>query len=241
MVTRQEIRVRRRKQKQQQQLITILIVVGVVLILASVLMMPTIRDAFTPVGEFIQPELNSRPMANSNTMGDPNAPIEIQIFSDFGCGHCGNFAFTTGEIITEKYVSNGQVYMVFNTVGSLLGHPNSITTAQAAYCAGDQNKFWEYHDMIYANQADLFANINKKIDKTLSAYAEALGMDVDEFESCIKSNKYNNKIQEDFVEANQSDVSSTPSFLINGNLLVGNASLEKFETLIQSELENASR
>jgi len=241
MTTRQDIRDRRRKRKQQQQMTTILIVVGVVLIIAAVLMMPTIRDAITPVGEFIKPDLNQRPMAEANRIGDPNAPVEIQIFSDFGCGHCANFATTTAEILTEKYVATGQVSMVYNSVGTLLGHPNSVVTAEAAYCAGDQNMFWEYHDILYANQADLFANINKKLDKTLSAYAESLGMDVVEFEACMKSNKYNEKIQEDFVETNQAKITSTPSFLINGTLLVGNAPLEEFETMIQSELAKAGQ
>lgn len=241
MTSRQDIRERRRKRKQQQQMITILIVVGVVFILAAVLMMPTIRDLLTPVGEFTTPELNVRPMANANSMGDPNAPIVIQEFSDFGCGHCANFAFSTGEILTEKYVSTGQVYIEFNSVGNLLGHPNSLTTAEAAYCAGDQNKFWEYHDIIYANQAELFANINKKLDKTLIAYAEALEMDTEAFESCIKSKKYNDIIQEDLLEANQANINSTPSFLINGKPLIGNVPLDEFEAMIQSELENANQ
>jgi protein-disulfide isomerase len=241
MTSLQDIRERRRKRKQQQQMITILIVVGVVFILAAVLMMPTIRDLLTPVGEFITPELNVRPMANANSMGDPNAPIVIQEFSDFGCGHCANFAFTTGEILAEKYVPTGQVYIEYNSVGNLLGHPNSLTTAEAAYCAGDQNKFWEYHDFIYANQAELFANINKKLDKTLIAYAEALEMDTEAFESCIKSNKYNDTIQEDLLEANQANINSTPSFLINGKPLIGNVPLDEFEAMIQSELENANQ
>jgi protein-disulfide isomerase len=240
MVTRQDIRERRRKKRQQQQLTTILIVVGVVLILAAILMMPNIRELLTPVGEFEQPELNTRPMADANRMGDPNAPVELQIFSDFGCGHCAIFAVTTGEILTEKYVETGQVYMVYNTVGNLLGHPSSLLTAEAAYCAGDQNLFWEYHDILYANQTELFANINKKLDKTLSAYAESLGMDINEFENCRKSNRYNDTIQEDLLEANQANISSTPSFLVNGKLLVGNVPLNNFESMIQAELENAN-
>jgi protein-disulfide isomerase len=241
MTSRQDIRERRRKRKQQQQMTTILMVVGVVLILAAVLMMPTIRDLLTPVGEFTIPELIVRPMAAANSMGDPNAPVVIQEFSDFGCGHCANFTFTTGMILAEKYVATGQVYIEYNSVGNLLGHPSSLTTAEAAYCAGDQNKFWEYHDVIYANQAELFANINKKLDKTLIAYAEALEMDTGEFESCIKSNKYNDSIQEDLLEATQANINSTPSFLVNGNPLIGNVPLEDFEALIQSELEKASQ
>ncbi len=240
MVTRQDIRDRRRKRRRQQQLTTILIVVGVVLILAAILMMPTIRDLLTPVGEFNQPDLNPRPLANANTMGDPNAPVEIQIFSDFGCGYCANFAITTGEILTDKYVETGQVYMIYNSVGNLLGHPNSLVTAEAAYCAGEQNMFWEFHDILYANQTNLFANVNKKLDKTLSAYAESLGMDVVSFEKCLKSNKFNDVIQEDLIEANQAEIRSTPSFLVNGRLVLGNVPLDDFETIIQEELENAN-
>jgi protein-disulfide isomerase len=241
MVTRQDIRERRRKRKQQQQITTILIVVGVVFIMAAVLMLPTIRELITPVGEFVQPEVNPRPMADANRMGDPNAPVEIQIFSDFGCGHCANFAVTTGEILTQEYVATGQVYMVYNTVGSLLGHPSSIATAEAAYCAGDQNMFWEYHDILYANQADLFANINKKLDKTLTAYADSLDLDVDEFETCLKSDKFDEKIQEDFIEANEAGINSTPSFMINGNLLVGNVPLDNFREMVQRELAKTSQ
>jgi protein-disulfide isomerase len=204
-------------------------------------MMPTIREAITPVGEFVKPEINPRPMAVANRIGDPNAPVEIQIFSDFGCGHCANFALETAEILTEKYITTGQLSMVYNSVGSLLGHPNSVITAEAAYCAGGQNKFWEYHDILYANQADLFSNINKKLEKTLSAYAEHLGMDVKEFEACMKNNTYNKEIQEDFVESQQANITSTPSFLVNGNLLIGNRPLEEFESLIQSELAKAGQ
>ena len=71
--------------------------------------------------------------------------------------------------------------MRYNSVGSMLGHPNSLTTIEAAYCAGDQNKFWEFHDLIFANQSALFANFNQKLNKTFDAYAESLGLDVDAF------------------------------------------------------------
>lgn len=236
MSTRQEIRARRQKRRQQQRLTTMFIIVGVVLIMAAVLMLPTIREIITPVGDFIRPEINPRYMADGNRAGDPNAPVKIVEFSDFGCGHCANFALSTGEIIFEQYVSTGLVQIVYNSVGSMLGHPNSITTIEAAYCAGDQNKFWEFHDLIYANQADLFANINKKIDKTMIAFAESLSMDIDAFKGCLDSNKYDSEIAEDFSEAVQAGVDSTPSFLINGELKIGNIPLVEFQAAIEAEL-----
>jgi protein-disulfide isomerase len=236
MPSRQEIRARRQKRKQQQRLTTILIIVGSVFIIAAVLMMPTIRELITPVGDFVQPRENPRFMADGNRAGDPDAPVTIVEFSDFGCGHCANFALSTGEIIFEQYVSTGQVQIVYNSVGSMLGHPNSITTIEAAYCAGDQNKFWEFHDLVYANQAELFANVNKKIDKTMVAFAESLSLDIDSFEACIKSNKYDSEIEEDFLEAIDEGVNSTPSFLINDQLKIGNIPLAEFQAAIEAEL-----
>jgi len=241
MAIRQDIRERRKRQRQQQRLTTILIVAGVALIMAAVLMMPSIRSAITPVGDFFQPEVKSLPMANANTMGDPDAPVIFEIYSDFGCGHCGTFAQTSGQEIIEKYVASGQVFMKYNSVGSLLGHPTSLSTIEAAYCAGDQNKFWEFHDLIFANQASLFSNINQKLNKTFDAFAESLGLDVDAFGECIKSGKFDDAIQQDYSDALQVQISSTPSFLINGFMLVGNRPFEEFQTAIETELAKASQ
>ena len=241
MPNRQEIRERHRKQKQQQRVITILVLVGSVFILAAVLMMPTIRDATTPVGEFNQPAVISRPMANGNTMGDPNAPVKIEIYSDFGCCHCALFAQTTGEQLAEQYVTTGQVYFEYNSVGGLLGNPISISAAEAAYCAADQNMFWEYQDILYANQATLYSNINKNLDKTFIAYADSLGMDSGIFKSCLDSNQHSADVQQDQVEATQAGINSTPSFLINGTLFVGNQPLDKFQAAIEAQLSQAAQ
>jgi protein-disulfide isomerase len=241
MANRQDIRDRRKKKRQQQRVTTILILAGSVFIIAAVLMMPTIRDALTPVEAFNQPPLNPRPMADATTMGNPNAPVKIQIYSDFGCGHCAIFAQTTGELLADQYVTSGQVFFEFNSVGGLLSNPNSLVTAEAAYCAADQGMFWEYHDILYANQTSLFANINKKLDRTLIAYADSLGMDTDVFENCIDSNKYNAEIQQDQIEATQAGINSTPSFLINGTLFVGNQPLEQFQSAIEAALAKANQ
>jgi len=225
MENRQEIRTRRRKKRKQQQITIVLIVAGVILLMAAVLMMPMIRNSLTTVGAFAKPELKSRPFTDANRAGIPDAPVTIEIFSDFG----------------EKYVAMGQVYIIYNSVGSLLGHPSSISTIEAAYCAGDQNMFWQYHDLIYANQVSLFANVNQKIDKTLVAFAEYLSMDIEEFESCIDSNKYDDEISEDFSQAVQAGVNSTPSFIINGKKYVGNMPIEDFDVAIEAAFAQASK
>ena len=236
MTNRQAIQERRRRRKKQQRVTTVLIISGAALIIAAVLMLPTITSALTPVGEFVQPSINPRPMANANTMGDPNAPVVIDIFSDFGCSHCGDFALGNEERIAQDYVATGQVYFIYHSTGSLLGHPNTPVAAEAAYCAGDQNKFWEYHDIIFSNQASLFLDLYAKIDKTLSAYAESLGLDMGAFNACVDSGKYSDLVKQDEINARQVGISSTPSFLINGTLYVGNISYEEFQKAIELAL-----
>ncbi len=241
MTSRQTIRERRRKQRQKQRTTTVLIIAGVALIFVAILMVPVIMDAFNPVGDFLVPEPDPRPMQLANAAGNPDAPVVMKIYSDFGCSHCATFALDTGEIIMDEYVATGQVYMVYHSVGSLMGHPASITTIEAAYCAGEQNKFWQYHDILFANQAILFANINQKLDKMLIAFADALQMNTEAFGACFSSNKYNEEIQQDLVEATAAGINSTPSFLINGQLLVGSQSFNEFKIAIDSALAKAQK
>lgn len=241
MTSRQEIRERRKKLRQKQRTTTVLIILGIVLIFFAVLMIPIISDAITPVGDFIVPEPNPRPMEVANAVGNPNAPVLFEIYSDFGCGHCGNFAQTTGEMIIDNYVANGQVYMVYNSVGSIMRHPASMATIEAAYCAGEQNKFWEYHDILFANQAMLFANINQKPDKILIAFADSLKMDTAMFSDCLDSNRYDDQIQQDAIDATAAGINSTPSFLINGEMIVGHQPYSEFQVAIESALSKAQR
>ncbi len=236
MQTRQAIAERRRKRKKQQRLTTILIVSGVALILAAMLMLPTLQRSLTPLGEITVPELISRPNVSGNAMGDPNAPVVIEEFSDFGCGHCGNFSTSTGELIANTYVANGQVYFISRSVGSMLSQSTSPLLTEAAYCAGDQGKYWEYHDLIYANQIALYSSQNAPVDRYMQSFAEELSLDLDEFNACVDSDKYQEQIQQDQLDAVQAGINSTPSFVINGQLLVGNRPAEEFQAVIDSKL-----
>ena len=222
MSSRKDIQERRRKRRQQQRMITMMMITGVALIFVAVLLLPTIRGTFFPVGDYVQPELNPRPMADGSTMGDPNAPVTIVDFSDFGCSHCATFAETTAEQIVENYVATGDVRFEFRSVGALLNNPNTTLAAEAAYCAADQNMFWEYHDILFANQFTLFSNPSTEIGNYLSEFANHLEMDVDTFESCLETGKHKEQVSQDEIDALEGGINSTPSFLINGVLFVGN-------------------
>ncbi|MBC8506725.1 MAG: DsbA family protein [Anaerolineales bacterium] len=236
MQKRSAIQERRRKQKKQQRMTTILIVSGIALIVAAILMLPTIQRSLTPLGEIIEVELNPRPDASGNAMGDPNAPVVIEEFSDFGCGHCGNFATSTGELIADTYVADGQVYFISRSVGSMLNQTTSPKLSEAAYCAGDQNKYWEYHDLIYANQIALYSSNNAPVDRYIELFATAVEIDLDAFSACLDGGKFTDQVAQDQLDAVQAGINSTPSFSINGQLLIGNRPVEDFQAAIDAAL-----
>jgi len=234
--SRQAIKERRRQRKRQQRITTILIISGVALIVAALLMIPTIQEALTPVGEIVHPELVTRPMVSGNAMGDPDAPVVIEEFSDFGCGHCASFSQGSALQIANEFVATGQVYFVSHSVGGLLGSATSQHLAEASYCAGDQDKYWEFKDYVFANQIALYSNANAPVDRYITSFAEALDLEIGAFEDCLNSRQYKDRVQQDQLDAVQGGINSTPSFLINGELLVGNRSFGEFQNAINAAL-----
>ncbi|MBN1669074.1 MAG: DsbA family protein [Anaerolineales bacterium] len=239
MTSREAIKERRRQQKKQQRLVTLMVVAGIALIFAAILMIPGIGGAFSSDGDFVKPELNPKPQADRTAMGDPNAPVTMVIISDFGCSHCANFAEGSGNRIAEEYVSTGQVYLVYRSSGDLLPNSSTAVAAEAAYCAADQGKFWEYHDLLFANQIKLFSTMGRDNSDTFNAFAEYLQMDLDQFERCMDEGKYKDQIVQDRNDALEAGINSTPSFLINGQLVVGNVPYSEFQRILEAELAAA--
>ncbi|MCI0549935.1 MAG: DsbA family protein [Anaerolineae bacterium] len=165
--------------------------------------------------------------------GDPNAPVTIIEFGDFQCPFCGRHAATVGPQIDEQYIQSGKVrFGYFNF--AFLGQ-ESNWAAEAAECASDQNKFWEYHDMIYSSQTGENQGAFNK--DNLKKFAEALGLDTSAFNECLDSGKYTQLIQEESSTASSMGVRSTPTFLINGQAIVGAQPFEIFQQTIDSFLK----
>ncbi|HEX9596708.1 MAG TPA: thioredoxin domain-containing protein, partial [Anaerolineales bacterium] len=104
---------------------------------------------------------------------------------------------------------------IYRTLGDWLG-PASQVSAEAAYCARDQGKFWEYHDLLFANQG----NGSFSRDR-LRAFAQALDLDEEAFSACLSGAKYRDQVQQDLADGLRAEVRGTPSFLINGKLVAG--------------------
>lgn len=237
MSKRQVMREKRERQARTQRLGVIGIIVVGALLVAFALIYPSVK----PVGTVVTKDPGNHPMANDNAMGDPNAPIKIEEFSDFQCPYCARFHEETEWQIANSYVTDGTVYFVYRSFGDFIG-AESQAAAEAAYCAGDQNKYWEYHDILFANQTG--ENVGAYTDRRLQAFAEALSLDMNAFNSCFSSGKYADRVAQDRVDGTAAGVTGTPAFLItytvNGEqksrFIAGAYPFSEFQTQIEGAL-----
>jgi len=192
----------RRKEQRNRLMGLGLISIGVIFV-AFLIIYPSLK----PAQAFAMPPAVVRPNVDFNAAGNPDAPIRIEEYSDFQCSHCASFYRTTEKELMDTYVADGSVYFVYNSFGSFMG-PESAEMASAAYCAGDQGKFWEMHDVILSNQSTAQGGAR------LTQFAESLEIDIDEFESCFDGNKHKSLIDQDMKDASASGVQATPSFVM---------------------------
>ena len=165
--------------------------------------------------------------------GDSNAPVTIIEFADFQCPYCGRFFAETKPQIDEQYMQSGKVrFAYFNF--AFLG-PESNWAAEAAECAADQNKFWEYHDKLYDSQSGENQGAFNK--DNLKKFAEDMGLDTSAFNECLDSGKYTQLIRDESSMASSIGVRSTPTFLINGQAVVGAQPFEIFQQTIDPLLK----
>lgn len=164
--------------------------------------------------------------------GSDKAKVTIIEFADFQCPFCERFFTQTETNIIKDYVSTNKAKFAFRHY-AFLGQ-ESTWAAEAAECANEQNKFWEYHDYLYSHQGQENSGTFNK-DK-LEGFAQTLGLNTDQFKTCLESDKYADKVKADFTEGQKAGVNGTPATFINGQLISGAAPYNDFKTLIDSEL-----
>lgn len=165
----------------------------------------------------------------SRLLGDPEAAVTIVEFADFQCPYCQEVEQTLRKLM-EKY--KGKVRLGFRDFPLRPIHPQAQRAAEAAGCAGLQGKYWEYHDLLYANQATLGP-------ENLEKHARTLGLDLERFRACVASGELVSRIEGDVQAGGKAGVSATPTFYINGSVLVGVQPLAVFASAIESELASA--
>ena len=158
--------------------------------------------------------------------GNAKAKVMIVEFSDFQCPYCGQVEATLKSVLAKH---EGTVALAFRDMPIAQIHPQAEQAAEAARCAGEQSKFWEYHDLLFADQS--------KLDKTgLVDKARSLKLDEKQFETCLSNERYKTQIQKDSQDGMRAGVSGTPGFFINGYFLNGAQPETAFERVIQEQL-----
>ena len=161
--------------------------------------------------------------------GNKDAPITIIEFSDFQCPFCERFFSGALPEIEEKYIKTGKAKLVFRDFPLESIHPNARPAAEAANCANEQGKFWEFHDQLFKNQASLS-------DSNYKLWAQQLGLDSKKFNDCVDTKKYAAEVSKDLADGNVAGVSGTPAFYVNGKELSGAQPFTAFQQVIEAEL-----
>ncbi|MBW3011204.1 thioredoxin domain-containing protein [Candidatus Woesearchaeota archaeon] len=174
--------------------------------------------------------LTPPPIDDDPMMGEVDAKVTIIEFTDYECPFCGKYTTETLPQIKKEYIDTGKVRYVLRDF-TLSFHENAEKAAEAAECADDQGMYWEFHDLLFENQASL------SIEK-FKEFAEELDLDTDEFNDCLDSAKYADEIAKDIEDAVEFGVGGTPAFFVNGYSISGAMPFEAFKQIIDAELEN---
>jgi protein-disulfide isomerase len=167
-------------------------------------------------------------LANAPVRGDADAAVTIVAFSDFQCPFCNRVNPTLAKLL-ETYP--GKVNVAFKHM-PLRIHPDAPAAHAAAVAAGNQGKFWEMHDKIFANQRDLKP-------ETFQRYATELGLDRTKFDKDVADPATKERVDADMKEAEKLGVGGTPAFFINGKFLSGAQPFESFDAIVKEQLGNS--
>lgn len=185
------------------------------------------------------PDLSDAQETDYRTLGSPDAPLELAIYSDFECPSCRNFALVAMPAINAEFVDRGliRVRHIYFPLAAI--HKNAVASAKAAHCAGVAGRFWAYHDYLFVRQPE-WAGTDAP-DSLWVAYAENLGLEPEEFAGCLSATETLAVIETDVREALDSGAQGTPTIVLGGRPLLGFSSYEELRAEILAAIEEAER
>ena len=168
-------------------------------------------------GDFKTVEPKAWPSANGKSLGPENATVVVTEFADYQCPYCKLFHDDVAERIIADYVETGKIryeYRHFIVIDGNVGGNESRRAAQASECAVEQGRFWDYYNILYVNQGAEGSGAYS--DVRLKAFAESIGLDTADFNSCLSSARAGQQVSADERLATSYGINSTPSLLVNG-------------------------
>jgi len=173
--------------------------------------------------------------AEGYVLGSPSAPLEVIEFGDFECPGCGQFATITEPQIRTELVNTGKIRMRFMDY-PLPMHRNTWDASLAAACANEQGKFWEMHDMLYANQDRWNGETTTKPRPIIAEMAKTLGLDMSKYGSCMDNETQRAKVQSHLLEAQRRNVNQTPTFIIGSQMIPGALPYDQFKKYVDDAM-----
>jgi len=165
------------------------------------------------------------------TLGSDSAPIEVTEYSDFECPWCAAFASVQMPVVREQLVATGKVRWRYREF-PLSMHKYSRLAALAGQCAGEQGRFWEMHDAIFTRHQ--WAQTGKDPSDVFRGFAKDIGVDVDKYDACMRSQRYAGRIDASYQEGEARGVQGTPTFFVDGRRFQGTPTSDAFKALVDS-------
>jgi protein-disulfide isomerase len=153
------------------------------------------------------------PLDSLPARGQASAPVTVVEFGDFQCPACGYFATQLEPAFIKDYIDTGKVRFLFHDF-PLAQHRNAVIAAEAVHSAGDQGKYWEMHDLMYARQNEWAES--QQPEALFATYAQELQLNMDEFQQALSSHKHRADVVAAGQAATTAGVRSTPTFVIDG-------------------------
>jgi protein-disulfide isomerase len=170
-----------------------------------------------------------------HVMGSDSAQLEVVEFGDFECPGCGSFASVTEPDVRARLVNTGLIRFRFMDF-PLNMHPNSWPAHLASWCGGEQQKFWEMHDAIFMNQDRWNTQATRRPDKVLGTLAKQVGLNMDQYEACMSSRKYQPQIRANVEEGVKRGVNGTPTFYIGSKSIAQPLTYDEFKRYVDEAL-----
>ncbi|MEW5871268.1 MAG: thioredoxin domain-containing protein [Chloroflexota bacterium] len=213
---RQAMREERARKARRQRITVIASILGVIILVVALVLLSNQQRASTPVGAFTTITPLGYTQTDGVKIGNPEAKVVIDIYEDFKCSACQSFTQYIEPEVIKNLVDTGQAYYVFHNLPFMDDSTmikESDLAAHAVMCAAEQNRFWDYKAMLYANLNFVAGEFN---DARLKAFAESLGLNTKDFNACYEDKKYQPDIDLDVAQANSMSITGTPSVFVNG-------------------------
>ncbi len=171
------------------------------------------------------------------SIGRADAPVVIYEFADFQCPGCGQFASMVAPLIKERLVQPGKVRYVYYDFPLIQLHQNAFLAARAGRCAGEQGKFWEFHDVIYGQQPNWSAEADPS--DLFVEYGVRSGVTEGRFEECLRSDRYAKEVSESMELGKSLGVQGTPTLIVNGRRLAATPNFADLEKMVNDAIAGA--